>query len=263
MTLTIQHRFKKNHTTYTQKGKGEPLVLLHGVGMRAEAWSPQIEFFSKEYLVIAPDMPGHGDSAPLPIDATIKSYVNWAIDFIESLELGPVNLAGHSMGSLITLGVAATKPELVKRIAILNGVYKRTDKAREAVIARAKELESGEIDIETPLNRWFNQTPTDQIVAKHVRKWLSNININGYKAAYTAFAKGDLEYANEWSNIYCPTLVLTGELDPNSTPEMAKLMAEKAKNAMVVIIRNERHMVNLTSPTIVNKKLTEWLNTTI
>ena len=263
MTLTTLHRFKQDKTAYTQQGSGEPLVLLHGVGMKAEAWTPQIVEFSKHYHVIAPDMPGHGSSEHLEAHATIKDYVAWAISFIEGLNIGSVNLAGHSMGSLITLGVAATRPDLVKRIALLNGVNQRTDEARRAVIARANELGNGAIDVNTPINRWFDQSEANQIIAKDIRDWLNNIDIKGYKAAYTAFATGDTEYSDKWNSITCPALILTGELDPNSTPQMAQEMAQKAQNGNAVIIENERHMVNLTAPVIVNKKLSEWLNTAL
>ena len=107
---------------YIEQGEGEPLVLIHGVGMQAEAWYPQIEFFSQHYRVISVDMPGHGQSTPLPANAALQDFVDWTIELIGALNLGPVNLAGHSMGSLITTGVSVTRPDLVKRMAVLNGV---------------------------------------------------------------------------------------------------------------------------------------------
>lgn len=125
---------------YFEQGEGEPLVLIHGVGMQAAAWYPQIEYFSKHYRVISVDMPGHGKSTKLADGAPLKAFVDWAIEFITALNLGAVNLAGHSMGSLITTGVSATRPDLVKRMAVLNGVYKRTSQARDAVVNRAEEL---------------------------------------------------------------------------------------------------------------------------
>lgn len=263
MTLATLHRFKNSNTSYVEEGSGETVVFIHGVGMKAEAWAPQIEYFSDHYNVIAPDMPGHGHSQLLSSEASIQDYVNWAINFIENLNLGAVNLVGHSMGSLITLGVAATKPHLVKRIAVLNGVYQRSDEARNAILSRVEELNTGTIDIDTPIHRWFDNSESNQMIAEEIREWLSNININGYRAAYTAFANGDKAYAHQWPNIKCPTLILTGELDPNSTPEMAEIMAQKTANGKAVIIKNERHMVNLTAPTIVNQKLAEWLNTSV
>ena len=246
---------------YFEQGEGEPLVLIHGVGMQAEAWYPQIEFFSHNYRVISVDMPGHGQSTALPTNASLQDFVNWTIEFIEALDLGAVNLAGHSMGSLITAGVSVTRPDLIKRMAVLNGVYRRTAQARQAVMQRAEELKHGHIDVETPLQRWFGASEIEQIASAKVKSWLESVDLLGYATAYSAFASGDETYADGWSRIACPALVLTGTDDPNSTAEMTQQMASQATNGIAVIIENERHMVNLTAPEKVNQAMQAWLET--
>ncbi len=70
---------------YFEQGEGEPLVLIHGVGMQAAAWYPQIEYFSKHYHVISVDMPGHGQSTKLPAEAKLQDFVEWTIEFITAL----------------------------------------------------------------------------------------------------------------------------------------------------------------------------------
>ena len=66
--------------------------------------------------------------------------IDAASNDVEALGLGPVAVAGHSMGSLITGGLAVDHPDLVSRAAILNGVHRRTPDARAAVLARAAEI---------------------------------------------------------------------------------------------------------------------------
>jgi (E)-2-((N-methylformamido)methylene)succinate hydrolase len=261
MTSTILHLSNKRVAHFLEQGTGEPLVLIHGVGMQANAWYPQIEDLSGEFRVISVDMPGHGSSTALQADAGLQQFVEWAIEFIEALNAGPVNLAGHSMGSLIAAGVAVTRPDLVRRVAVLNGVYRRTPEARDAVLQRAAELRSGTIDVETPLKRWFNAEEAQRIAAQKVEGWLKSVDLAGYATAYTAFASGDSVYADGWNTIACPALVLTGSDDPNSTPLMAEQMASAALNGKAVVIENERHMVNLTAPDAVNRALRAWLQT--
>jgi (E)-2-((N-methylformamido)methylene)succinate hydrolase len=244
---------------YIEQGTGEALVLIHGVGMQAHAWYPQIEALSADFRVISVDMPGHGNSDALDADASLHRFVQWTIEFIEALDVGPVNLAGHSMGSLIAAGVAVPRPDLVRRVAVLNGVYRRTPEARLAVLQRAAELRSGTIDVETPLQRWFNADEAQRVAAQRVESWLRSVDLQGYATAYTAFAKGDETYADGWHSIACPALVLTGADDPNSTPLMATQMARAAQNGKAVVIDNERHMVNLTAPEAVNRALRAWL----
>lgn len=248
---------------YFEQGQGEPLVLIHGVGMQAEAWYPQIEFFSKAYRVISVDMPGHGKSTKLAHDASLQAFVDWMIEFLTKLNIGAVNLAGHSMGSLITTGVSATCPNLVKRMAVLNGVYKRSEKAKNAVLHRAEAIKAGQLDIETPLQRWFGDSEAERQAALKVKSWLQQVDLSGYATAYSAFARGDSIYANDWSKITCPALILTGTGDPNSTAEMAIQMASQAQNAKAIVIENERHMVNLTAPDKVNNAMQAWLETSV
>lgn len=246
---------------YLEQGNGEPLVLIHGVGMQAMAWYPQIEFFSPDYKVISVDIPGHGESTRFEGEVELKHYVLWMIEFIERLLPGGVNLAGHSMGSLIAVGVAVERPDLVRRIAVINGVYRRTAQARDAVIQRARELKHGGVDIFAPLYRWFNQTDVQRPVIDQVRGWLEQVDLAGYAAAYSAFARGDDLYADRWQEIACPALILTGADDPNSTAVMADQMASLAQNARAVVVQNERHMVNLTDPEAVNQEMKSWLET--
>jgi (E)-2-((N-methylformamido)methylene)succinate hydrolase len=240
-----------------EAGAGAPVVLLHGVGMRAEAWGPQIAALSAHNHVIAPDMPGHGDSAPLPGQPDLPDYVAWAARVITALDLGPVNLAGHSMGALIAAGLAIDHPDLVTRAALLNGVHRRNPEARAAVQARAAEIAAGAGQIDAPLARWF--TPEDAALRDTVAGWLRDVSPAGYAAAYRAFADGDTVYADRLGQIRCPLLVLTGDGDANSTAAMTHAMAAMAPLGRAVVIAGHRHMVNLTAPAAVSTELLHWL----
>ncbi|KAA8735368.1 alpha/beta hydrolase [Acinetobacter qingfengensis] len=263
MTSKTLRLSNNSQVHYLEHGQGEVLVLIHGVGMQAAAWYPQIEYFSKNYRVISVDMPGHGESDALLEGASLQDFVQWAIHVIEHLSSEPVNLAGHSMGSLIATGVAATRPDLVKRVAVLNGVYKRTEQARQAVIDRAEQLKDGELDIETPLQRWFGTSEIERLACDRVKKWLQQINLRGYATAYSAFARGDNVYADLWEQVQCPALILTGEDDLNSTAAMSIEMAKHAPLGVAVIIDQHRHMVNLTAPEQVNQAMEDWLKTPV
>lgn len=243
-----------------EAGAGEPLLLIHGVGMRAEAWAPQIAALSAGHRVVAVDMPGHGGSAPLPGQPRLPDYVAWAARVIEALGLGPVSVAGHSMGALIAGGLAVERPGLIRRAALLNGVHCRSPEARAAVLARAEEIAAGQAGIDGPLARWFG--PGDEAVRDRVADWLREVPPAGYAAAYRAFAEGDRTYAGRLGEIRCPLLVLTGAGDANSTPAMTEAMAAMAPLGHAVVIEGHRHMVNLTAPERITAELQRWLTAT-
>ena len=69
------------------RGAGEPLLLVHGVGLRAEAWQPQIDRFADRFRVIAVDLPGHGESTGLTGDPLLPAYVDWLDRVVTVLDL--------------------------------------------------------------------------------------------------------------------------------------------------------------------------------
>jgi pimeloyl-ACP methyl ester carboxylesterase len=255
----VRRLHTKNGTAYAEQGAGEPLVLIHGVGMRLEAWAPQMAALGKSHRVIAVDMPGHGESRPLPGEAGLEAFVAWLGLFLDDLGLERVNVAGHSMGALIAGGAAATFGARITRVALLNGVYRRDAAASAAVIDRAREIRAGQIDVDGPLLRWFGRDSQESDAYRLTHRWLSSVDRGGYATAYAAFAAGDGTYADCWPNVGCPALFLTGTDDPNSTPAMAQSMADAAPAGYAVLIDGHRHMVNLTAPDEVNAILEAWL----
>lgn len=247
---------------YLQRGEGEEtLVLIHGVGMRIEAWQPQLDRLANEFRVIAVDLPGHGFSDALTGAPELSRYVEWFRRFLDEAGAGTVNVAGHSMGALIAGGIVATAPEKVRRVALLNGVHRRGADARRAVEARAKEIGSGAFDRAAPLARWFSEDDVQTEAYALVRDLLQAVDPAGYAAAYAAFAGGDAIYADCWPRVECPALFLTGDGDLNSTADMARDMAAAARRGRAVVIEGHRHMVNLTAPEEVNRVLAGWLAT--
>ena len=83
----------RNGIAYRDKGQGEALLLIHGVGLNAEAWGPQIEALSDTHRVIAIDMPGHGASALSGPE--LSDYVAQAAALLDQLGIARANVVGH------------------------------------------------------------------------------------------------------------------------------------------------------------------------
>lgn len=263
MSTTLQLSDPYGKVAVQAAGAGDPVVLIHGVGMQSAAWGPQVKALSRTHRVFAIDMPGHGGSDALPTGAQLPDFIAWLQAVLIALEVGPVSLAGHSMGALIAGGFAISHPDMVARVALLNGVYRRSDAARAAVVARADEIRQGSFDLETPLKRWFGESDVDREACAQVSGWLSGVNLGGYVTAYEAFARGDATFADRFGEITCPFLAITGDGDLNSSPAMSEAMAEAAQNGRAIVIPGHRHMVSLTAPAEVNAALQAWLNSPI
>jgi pimeloyl-ACP methyl ester carboxylesterase len=228
--------------------------------MRIEVWEPQIKALSHSHRVIALDLPGHGESDRLPDSSPLPAFVSWLGGVLDDLGLDSINLAGHSMGAMISGGAAATFGRRIARVALFNGLYRRTQAARAAVLARADEIIGGQsIDFAGPIQRWFGQAADPAGIRELILQWLQTVDVQGYATAYSAFARGDVVYADAWPDITCPALFVTGSDDPNSTPAMSRAMSAAAPRGKAIIIEGHRHMVNLTAPDLVNDILKDWL----
>ncbi|MEU1985116.1 alpha/beta hydrolase [Nocardia sp. NPDC019395] len=89
-----------------REGHGEPLVLVHGVGSRWQVWEPIIGTLAEHFDVIAVDLPGFGDSAPLP-RTTVDTLTDALAGFLATQGLDRPHLAGNSMGGGISLNLGA------------------------------------------------------------------------------------------------------------------------------------------------------------
>jgi pimeloyl-ACP methyl ester carboxylesterase len=260
MTFPTRPRFSTPRgAAYVEVGEGEPVVLIHGVGLRLEAWSLQIESLATTHRVIAVDLPGHGASAPIGHGSDLASFVDWFVTVLDDLDLDSANVAGHSMGALIAGGCAVEAPARVQRVALVSAVHRRDLAASTAVRARAAEIAAGNFDPNAPLVRWFGNGCEASEPYRLVKSWLAAVDIDAYATAYASFAGGDAVYADRWPSVTCPALFLTGELDPNSTPQMSLDLAAASPRGEAYIVAGHRHMVNMTAPDEVTTALRHWL----
>ncbi|HUF10394.1 MAG TPA: alpha/beta hydrolase, partial [Rhodothermales bacterium] len=108
---------------YDDKGSGEPLLLLHGLGSSTLDWEPQIAAFSDRYRVIALDMRGSGKSRDTRHPAGPFSIRQFAADsaaVLDRLGASPAHVAGLSMGGMIAFQLAVDFPASVKTLCIIN-----------------------------------------------------------------------------------------------------------------------------------------------
>lgn len=105
---------------FTQKGMGKPLILLHGNGEDSGYFTHQIEFFSKDYRVIAVDTRGHGQSPRGNAPFTLRQFAEDLRSFMDRMGIEKASLLGFSDGGNIALLFAMKYPDRVERL-ILNG----------------------------------------------------------------------------------------------------------------------------------------------
>ncbi|CDF81667.1 3-oxoadipate enol-lactonase [Pseudomonas knackmussii B13] len=250
-------------TSYLETGEGHPVVLIHGVGLNKEMWGGQIVGLAPQYRVIAYDMLGHGAS-PRPQPGTgLVGYAEQLRELLEHLQVPQATVIGFSMGGLVARAFALHHPEQLEGLVILNSVFNRSAEQRAGVIERTRQAaEHGpDANAEAALSRWFSReyqaANPAQIAA--IRQTLASNDPQGYLTTYELFATQDMYRAEDLGSIRVPTLVATGELDPGSTPEMARQLAARIPGAQVAVLDEQRHMMPVESPRLVNQVLLDFL----
>lgn len=250
-------------TSYLATGEGHPVVLIHGVGLNKEMWGGQVVGLMPHYRVIAYDMLGHGASPRPAADTGLLGYAEQLRELLEHLGLSQATVIGFSMGGLVARAFALHFPQQLSGMVVLNSVFNRSAEQRAGVIARtAQAAEHGpDANAAEALSRWFSReyqaANPAQIAA--IRTILAENDPQGYLTTYTLFATQDMYRADDLGNITAPTLIATGELDPGSTPEMARQLASRIPGAEVAILAEQRHMMPVESPRLVNQVLLDFL----
>ena len=250
-------------TAYSVAGEGDVLVLIHGVGMNRCVWEPQVAALRAHFRVVSYDMLGHGASRLPAASPQLDEYAAQLLALLDHLGIRTAHVVGHSMGSLIALEFALRYPPRVTSVTALNAVYDRTPSQRAAVMQRAASLNGGldQPSINATIARWFDDPVPGHLanVAELVRSLLESVDLEGYARAYRLFASSDQAHLGRLPQLAIPALFMTGECDPNSSPAMSESMAAAAPLGRAEIIANERHMMNVTAPSIVNQRLLHFI----
>jgi pimeloyl-ACP methyl ester carboxylesterase len=119
---------------YATIGSGQPLLLLHQSAQSWKIYARLAHLLATRYRVVAIDLPGFGESAPLPDPFEVSDIVRVVIEVLDGLDLGAVLVNGHHTGATVTCELAASHPERVRAIAPSGFLY-RTRQEREAALA--------------------------------------------------------------------------------------------------------------------------------
>ena len=225
---------------YQMQGRGQPLLLIHGLGAVAEDWEPQIAAFAKDYCVIAPDLRGHGQSDKPAGPYSMRLFAEDMAGLMHALRLGPAHVVGLSLGGGVAFQLALDAPELVKTLTIVNS-------APEMILRTWQEKLA--IWMRFAVIRLFGLPKLGEILAKRLfpdddglrqifaQRFAKN-DTPGYLAAFRALIGWSV--TARLGEIHCPTLILTADQD--YTPVAFKrAYAEKIRAAQLAIIPDSRH----------------------
>lgn len=246
-----------------ESGTGEPLVLLHAFPLNRRMWDPQVRALCAGRRIITPDYPGFGRSPRPCAQPDMRHYAEGVCGLLDSLGLERVALGGLSMGGYVALAFMRLFPERVSSLILANT---RPDADPEEVRETRRELarrvtEEGVgilpgLQMERLLSgRTLQEKPE---VVEWVRGMILESSPDGVVAALGTM-KDRPDSTAGLGEIHVPTLVIAGEEDELSTPEIMEEMSQKIPDSSYAVLPNAGHLSNLEAPEEFNAALSGFL----
>jgi 3-oxoadipate enol-lactonase len=240
-----------------------PIVLVHGFPFNSDMWAPQIDALKAAFRVITYDVRGHGRSEVGDGQYTLEMFVDDLIALLDHLRLDKVVLCGLSMGGYIALRAVERNPERCRAVILAdttsNADSNEAKLRRAASIKRIKSTGVKPYAEEFPkavLSPQTHQKRTD--VVEMVRGMIQSNSPIGICGALLAMA-ARTDTTASLSKVSDPALILVGQEDKTTPPELSEKMHQLIPNSELQIVPNAAHLSNLENPEGFNSHLLNFL----
>ena len=245
-------------TTVAQAGvAGPPVVLVHALGLDWRMWEPVIAQLAAGRRVYAYDVRGHGSAAEAPRPSCMNDLATDLLAVLDALGLDRAHVVGLSYGGGIVQTAATLAPERFESMTLMA----TTNAAFEAFEGRARSIEQDGMaaQVAPSLVRWFTSDAlaVNDWGVRYARDWVLRGDPEHAAAAWRAFQT--LDVAGKLTGFGAPTLVLAGERDVSTTPEVMSRIASDIPGARYAELPGTPHMPTLEQPSLVVNALDEFL----
>jgi pimeloyl-ACP methyl ester carboxylesterase len=232
--------------SYTDIGKGKPVILVHGYLETAEVWTSFADKLAKKFRVIIPDLPGHGSSEIPEKTDSLESIASIINNLIDALDLGKVLLAGHSLGGYITLAFLELYPEKLNGYCLFHShPLSDSPEAKEKRDMEISLVSEGNKDQFIPGNiiRLFATFNLEKIpeTIEHSIKIASNITAEGIITVLKAM-KIRPSRVHIMENGKVPGLWILGKYDNLIKFDTIQQNVKSPENLRIVVLEKTGHM---------------------
>ncbi|WP_317387135.1 alpha/beta fold hydrolase [Tritonibacter scottomollicae] len=238
-----------------EQGDGPVLVLLHGAGVDAALWKPQIDLFSKQYHVIAPNLPGHGRSAPVQ---SVEEMADVVRAMLQEKGIAQYAIVGLSLGGMVAIEMAGRWPDEVSHLVTVESVATVFEGAFAQGLAGWAMLLfkvlPPSIFMALPASAMGAKS---QDAGKYVQDAIAKMTAkNNYTVMHAA---SQYDGRKRLSNITANTLIMVGALN-RKTHKRARKMANAIPESEFLVIPAASHIANLDAPDFFNASVLSFLS---
>jgi pimeloyl-ACP methyl ester carboxylesterase len=234
-----------------REGSGPPILLLHGIGGNHTVWNQVIPLLSAQFLVIAPDLRGHGrTSAPEGSHFTYTELEGDILQLVDQGQLPSAHLVGLSGGSLLALRLALDRPDRVRSLTMVSGAA-YTDPHTRAVAQRwAETLAKEGVDafaLRLLKDLYYPDWIEDHLdFADELREQVRHQDFG--PAVKWSRAMQAFDERSRVANVRLPALIIQAMDDAVVDASHGRILRQSIPGAQIRILAETGHMVPVERP---------------
>ena len=266
MTLKKETLTISGHSmVYYREGKGEPVLLVHGITTYSFIWRKIIPLLSTAYDVIAVDLLGCGDSdKPLDVSYAIKDHAERLHEFVTKLGLGKFHFVGHDLGGGMGQIFAVKHPEMLLDLTVINTVAYdfwpvqpitalRTPVLRFFMMA---SFDLGTFKLVVKRGLYHKERMTDELMDL----FSAPMNTTEGRKAFLHFAKcldnhNLMEIESDLRELAVPLLIIRGDADRYLGAAIAERLHREVPGSRLVRIATGGHFIQEDEPERIAQEL--------
>ena len=233
---------------FRESGDGFPLVMVHGYLGGGAQWRRWTEKPPAGLRVIAPCLPGFGDSADMSPPQSVDEFARATLDFLSARNVEQFFLLGHSMGGMIAQEIRRQSPERVAALVLygtgalgaIPGRFETMAESRRRVLAEGAAAAAARLPM-----KWLadgKNSPEYGLAAEIAGKAKLSAHLAGLKAMESWDGRAAL------ADISCPVLIVWGELDQSYNRDQVEFLRRNIGGAVMQTIPGASHLAHLEFP---------------
>ncbi len=226
---------------YQKIGKGEPLILVHGLAGSTRWWGRNVESLAEHHCVYLVDLPGFGSMRRAHAQFALMKAGSWLLQWMEALDIQKAHLLGHSMGGFICLWIAAYHPDRVLKLILVSpAILHEVD----SIWGYLFPLLQGVRYLSVPF-AW-------------ILLW-DSLRMGPFTLLRAAQSLLKENLGKEVEAVLAPTLLVWGEGDTIVPPSLGHVLRQEMHNAHLLIIIHAGHVSMFDQPQIFNQAAKDFL----
>lgn len=223
-----------------QAGSGTPFLLIHGLLVNGNMFAPVFDTFAKSYLVLTPDLRGHGQSKHLAPPYAVEQHAHDLATLLESLSISSAIVLGYSQGGAVAQQLAIDFPNLVSRLIL--------------VCTFAYNQITWQEKLEAKITPWLIRLLSTTQFARLTTRMMGHLTPDQAKLLETMIVSNEklrmfeatkamrsFDSRARLGDIRCPTLIVAGANDSAVPLHHAKLLAQGISGANLHVVPNAGH----------------------